>query len=206
MNLDEAFSVFCIDNIAEENIASIKKKYKKLMLKYHPDNLSGNDEKAKYVSCAFDIIKQELKKISSLKAIENAGKQSIYNIVITLDKLIKLYDKDVLHMNINGKDTEVTIKDIQRNNAIIISEVSIFYKGLEYKYSSSQHWDITDRYKVNCELYVDNINEDTNIIVDVHGNKREINLRFNKTTIPIKIDNRVTVDVTVIKKMLSDKK
>ena len=67
MWLNEALDIFNISDITQETEESLKKKYKKLMLKYHPDSKDGDESKAKNISVAMKLIKEAISKMSKFK-------------------------------------------------------------------------------------------------------------------------------------------
>lgn len=140
MNLEEAFAIFEIDfvviNIYDLTFDYLKKKYRKLALKYHPDkngNTKESNEKFKRINEAYIYLKKEL---SYLKSVEphdadddlNNDSQSIYInvlknfIVSVMDNMYPdLVAKIINDILIAGKELSLKLfEDLDKDMALNI--------------------------------------------------------------------------------------
>lgn len=202
MDLEQALEVFNIEDIASEDNKSIKKKYKKLMLKYHPDNCGGDESKAKDITLAFDIIKNAINNIRKYNAVNKARED--YTIVIPISKLIKLYNGGKVNVSYGDNKQVFGIKEIQKYNTLIISDTTIVYNGISYDFQSIQHWSISDEYVINCEILVENINNSEQIKVVVNGIEKSLDFTSQRILIPFILDKNVKVNVRIVKKLITN--
>ena len=193
MELSEALDIFGIDDITQETEANIKKRYKKLMIKYHPDNVGGDDSKAKEVSLAMDIIKEALVNVARFKALNKASEK--ITIVIPIHKLIELYNGGNMTLG-SGEDRHlIGKKEIQKYNTLIISDATITHNGIVYNFSNVQPWSIADSYEINCDIYVDNINNEE--IVKVHIEDYDKEIKFISQSIVLKVTLKFNINVAI---------
>lgn len=202
MDLEQALEVFNIEDIASEDTKSIKKKYKKLMLKHHPDNCGGDESKAKEITLAFDIIKNAINNIRKYNAVNRVMED--YTIVIPISKLIKLYNGEKVKVSYGDNKQVFGIKEIQKYNTLIISDTTIVYNGISYDFQSIQHWSISDEYVINCEILVENINNSEQIKVVVNGIEKNLDFTSQRILIPFILDKNVKVNVRIVKKLITN--
>lgn len=143
MDIKEACSMFGMYSINEVNTRDIKKRYRQLMKKYHPDNCNGNSETASKISEAYEVIR----KLSSVK--HNLESQSSCNInIIGMEDIIDIFNKnDIPSMKGIEKGTYVALTTSYRVTDRWLTSVSI----LEYN--------IYGRYKVRLDIEVPSLNE-----------------------------------------------
>lgn len=199
MNLEEAIIIFGIDDITSESEESLKKKYKKMMIKYHPDNIGGDETKAKEISLAFDILKDALLKIKRYNSINIVKEQ--YNIVIPLNKLISIYNGGTVTIG-SGDDKKVFgNKDIQKYNTIILLDTTIVYNGQYLNFSNVQHWSISDNYVINCDIIVNNLNDTETVIIKLENIEKEISFKSQAISIKFQLEFNISVEIKINKKL-----
>ena len=123
MDLEKSLELFDIEDLASETDDTLKGKYRKLMIKYHPDNYTGDDEKAKNVSVAYEILKDAMESIKRYK-ISNIEREE-YTIMIPLSKLIHVYNGGTVTVGRGEHAREFNRKDIQKYNTLIILDVAL---------------------------------------------------------------------------------
>lgn len=202
MNLEKALDTFKINDISSETEETLKRKYKRLMIKYHPDNYKGDDTKAKEISLALEILKDALKKLQEYKLINN--KQEIYNIVIPLNKLIHLYSGENITITYNNEHKVLSNNDIQKHNTLIILDTTITHNGIVTDFSNIQHWSISDNYMINCELYVENINNSETILIRLENYENEFTFSSQAISVRVQLPFNISVDVKITKKLRVD--
>lgn len=211
MNLEESLKAFNITDINVETEASIKKRYKKLMIKYHPDNYNGDDTKAKEISLALSVLRDALLKLKQYKLINS--KQEQFNIVIPLSKLISIYSGESISIkiadNINGVDEihEETLsnKDIQKHNTLIILDATITHNGFVQDFSNIQHWTISDNYEINCDLYVDKLTNNEVVLLKIEDYEKEFEFSSQAASILVKLPFNISVNIKITKRLRAEK-
>lgn len=199
MELEKALKLFGITDLASETESSIKKKYRKLMTKYHPDNQGGSTELAASVSSAYSLLKETLEKISSYIAAE--VKTENYNIIIPLSQLIRLYSGERITLGNSEEQKEFGIKDIQKYGALIIIDTTLTHNGLSYNFSNVQRWSISDKYVINCDIYVDNIMDDEKIRIRLEDIEKEFSFSSQSISINLSLPYNISVVIMVTKKI-----
>lgn len=203
MDLEKSIELFKISDLTSETKATLKAKYRKLMIKYHPDNCNGKDDKAKEVSLAYDILKDALDQISKYKAINEAQHHEEYTIIIPLSKLIELYRGKTITLGSGSNTKGITKKDIQRYNTLIISDVTIEHNGIIQRFSNIQHWSISDNYAIQCEVTVNNLSDKETIRIRLEDFDREISFMSQAASIRVPLSFNITVEIKIDKKLVT---
>lgn len=199
MTLEKALDIIGIQDLTVETNETVKSKYKKLMIKYHPDNCNGNDSKAKDISSALEVVKEALESIKRYKYLDNTREN--YTIMLPVSKLIHLYDGGTVTVG-SGENTKVfNKKDIQRYTALIISDVTIVHNGINKTFSSIQHWSISDNYKINCEIVVENLLDKETVLIKLEDFEKEISFQSQAISMKIPLRFNITVEINIVKKL-----
>lgn len=197
MNLDKALELFKIEDITQETSATLKGKYRKLMIKYHPDNCNGDDNKAKDISIAYEILKDAAEKIRKYQLMD--VKEEKYTLVIPLSKLIDAYSGKTVKIGQNGFNRH----DIQKHNTLILSEVTIEHNGVVNRFSNVQHWSISDNYEINCDIIVDKLNNKEVVRIKLEDFDKEFMLSGQAVSIKIPLKFNISVDIRINKKLVN---
>ena len=203
MNLSEAMEVIGIEDITNETEESIKKKYKKLMIKYHPDNRGGDDTKAKELSLAIEVLRDAIKNIARFKALNRVSTQ--LTIVIPMNKLINIYSGGKLTMKAGNEQYEIGRKEIQKYSTFIISDASITHNGITYDFSNIQPWTINDKYEINCDIYVDDITKEEVVNIRVEDYNKQIRFKSQSVVIGVTLKYNINVALRITKKTIDKK-
>lgn len=197
MNLDKALELFKIEDITQETSATLKGKYRKLMIKYHPDNCNGDDNKAKDISIAYEILKDAAEKIHKYQLMD--AKEEKYTLVIPLSKLIDAYSGKTVKIGQN----EFNRHDIQKHNTLILSEVTIEHNGVVNRFSNVQHWSISDNYEINCDIIVEKLNNKEAVRIKLEDFDKEFMLSGQAVSIKIPLKFNISVDIRINKKLVN---
>lgn len=201
MGLNEALDIFNIEDITQETEDTVKKKYRILMRKYHPDNNNGDNTKAVNLSSAYEIIKEALVKLVQYSQIQKQSEK--LTVVIPLHKLIELYKGGTLTLGSGEKQRVFSNKDIQKHNTLVISDVTITHNGIVHNFNNVQPWSIGDNYEVNCDIYVDDITQKEVVIIQVDDYRKEISFTSQSVVMRVTLDYNVNVSVRITKKTLA---
>ena len=120
MNYYDALRVFSIDNVTDLSQDNLKKIYRKLAKKWHPD-VCGSDEKYKEIQAAYEILRKNIKELGINNLAQNTLKKE--SIIVTLESLVNLFKnnqpirfgkKEINKFNINNHEVYIGI-DIRLN-------------------------------------------------------------------------------------------
>ena len=197
MSLDKALELFKIEDITQETSATLKGKYRKLMIKYHPDNCNGDENKAKDISIAYEILKDAAEKIHKYQLMDT--KEEKYTLVIPLSKLIDAYSGKTVKIG----QKEFNRHDIQKHNTLILSEVTIEHNGVVNRFSNVQHWSISDNYEINCDIIVEKLNNKEAVRIKLEDFDKEFMLSGQAVSIKIPLKFNISVDIRINKKLVN---
>lgn len=200
MTLEQSLKLFKITDITNIDKAELKKIYKKLMIKYHPDNNNGDDTKAKEVSLAYEVLVETIDNVNKYKLINHM--EQLFTIVIPLSKLIEVYNGGVVTIGEKTFDK----RGLRQNNTLIIINTTIERKGQVINYSNICKLDMLDNYLVNCELYVEDICEIENLKVTVENKSLNIDIQYLSTRILLRLQHDIKVSVCIEKKVRAEDK
>lgn len=78
----------------DDDLETIKKKYKKLALKYHPDKYNGNNNKMKLLNSSFELVKNNIKKKTHLNHSHLDRISFIYTFEIDVSEMINFNENN----------------------------------------------------------------------------------------------------------------
>lgn len=145
MELHEALEIFGFKDGEDINSTELKKRYRKLALKNHPDH-GGDTDKFKDINEANSMILNRLKIFEQIKRFKES--QKVHAAIISLKDYISLYNGNTFKLS----DGYILRKGNVKSNRIFIEiPYSIDISGYVIKSSTIVLYRIDDKY----EIYVD---------------------------------------------------
>lgn len=202
MSIKESLEILNITDISEETEFTLKKKYKELMKKYHPD-VCGDDTQAKKIGIAYENIKGILNNLKVFKKLEQDN-QAI-NVVIPISKLLDIYSGDSITVHDRDKqEYSINNKNIRKYNALLIIDLSVQNNGITYTENFIKPWNLADTYEVSINIPVEKLTNKEEFRINLVN--KECNVAFASQSAKIKITlaYNVTINVVINKKITSD--
>ena len=200
MEVSEALEMFNVSDITKESHGSLKKKYKRLMIKYHPDNRNGDSSKAVLVSDAYKELKdllEVLERYAKKKQILNSMEATLETIIITSDQLDKI---------LSGKTVKVGNKNIDKSElkhyrVVVSSKVLVNVNGYKMECIKSEIENYQNTYDVYCEVFVDSLSDNVPITIEEFDKKVETTLDTMSMEVTLKSPGGVRIKTTITKKL-----
>lgn len=145
MELHEALEIFGFKDGEDIDSTELKKRYRKLAFKYHPDH-GGDTDKFKDINEANSMLLNRLKIFEQIKRFKES--QKVHAAIISLKDYISLYNGNTFKLS----DGYILKKGNVKSNRIFIEiPYSIDISGYVIKSSTIVLYRIDDKY----EVYVD---------------------------------------------------
>ena len=177
MDIKEACNLLGVN--LEMSKEEIKKRYKKLMIKFHPDNMGGDTSKAQRIGEAYAVV---LDTKDNTVVIKNRHNREF----VRYDELMNKPQDELNYYVLNPPMIEFGVK-IRRGN--IITNIDTY---AEYSISGKYEVEI----RLDGEL-------DTNIDIEVMGIKRKIKLDTSRVDILFK-SGKISLETRLIKDYSND--
>jgi hypothetical protein len=132
INLTDALNILHVDNLANIDLQSLKKKYHKLALQYHPDK-NGNTVESKEhfqkIGEAYDLLKREIGEINLDENIDE-NNESGYMFILTmfLKTLFKDVNYEIVLSILKDAVSVALFESIDKEMCIYIYDFIIKYK------------------------------------------------------------------------------
>lgn len=178
MELYEALSILGFKDGEDIDSVELKKRYRKLALKYHPDH-GGDTEKFKEINEANSMLLQRLKLFERIKKIKES--QKTHSAVIRLEDYISLYYGATFTLS----DGYVLKKsNIKSNQVFIEIPYRIDIAGYVVKSSEILLYRLDDRYEVYADIPDVDVTQERDIKIQI----LDKNLQFKMTGCTIAVN------------------
>lgn len=205
MNLTEALDLFDVIDIQTVTKEELKKVYRKLLKKYHPDSNNGDDTQAKNIILAYDIIVSALDEIESYKKMLKAmqANSHIVTSIIPLHKLIEIYKGNSIELGSGDEKVVIDKNNLMKHNIFIMIDysVSIINGGTQH-YTKICKIEMMRNYQLDCDIMVKEL-EPIKIKIDVLDESRQFNMNMSSIQVPILLDSDIKLVIDIRKKILT---
>lgn len=197
MNIEEALELFEIEDIVKETTDTLKIKFRKLSKKYHPDNLrTGDARKFKEAVSAHKMLLETLDKLKKIEA-ENR-ERAVDTIIIPFDKLFELYKGNVLKI----RNVTIDKSKLKNSNTILLIDGVIIHNGIEYKLNNVDRYNINDRYTLNCDIIVDELDKEEELEIKLYNKTSRVKMKCASLKLALTFEFNVLVNVNITKKLV----
>ena len=199
MTSETAIKIFNIDDLMLETEETVKKKYRRLLAKYHPDNC-GDDTKAKDIIEAYSVLKELLIKLNQIKLINR--KVEVVSILLPIHKLVEIYSGKDVYV---GDNRKINNKNLRKFNVLIMTDVELTHNGITEIFSNIEPMRVDDTYEVNCNIYVENLENTEEIKLNINNKERELKVTSQSIKFRCSLDYNTYVNCIITKKTRADK-
>lgn len=182
MNYYEALRLFNIDNSNEIEATVIKRKYRTLVKKWHPD-VCGDDTKYKEVQDAYKIINDYLKAADKNKL--NSVEERQKTVILEVKDILDIFKGKEIRINNN---INITKDSIARYNVFVRISTDIIIDGVTFNFSTIKPRNIKDEYVFDIML------PDTDLDRTVAIKVKLMDRHIDKVMNSVRMDFRFNLD------------
>ena len=200
MTLEKAMDVIGITSVSPNEENEIKKRFKELMRRYHPDINHDKDttDKAQLIGEAFYVIKTTIKKMKKLGVKQGITASPVKLAVISISDLIDLY---------NGKTIVTGGCNIQRSNMsqfnlFISIEFSIGHNGIYRDYNELCKWNMSDDYDVYCTIHTTDISKPDDVNIKIYGKDTNFSIKSQSIKISFTFEKDIVIKLGINRQLV----
>lgn len=161
MELHEALEIFGFKDGEDIDSTELKKRYRKLAFKYHPDH-GGDTDKFKDINEANSMLLNRLKIFEQIKRFKES--QKVHAAIISLKDYISLYNGNTFKLS----DGYILKKGNVKSNRIFIEiPYSIDISGYVIKSSTIVLYRIDDKYEIYVDIPDVDITQERNVKIQM---------------------------------------
>lgn len=209
MDVTEALEILGIASLDEVTEDSLKKAFRTLMKKHHPDKYATQPEEAekhakiaRKINEANEVLTKILKDIVAIRNFERMTRREEIFSIIPLAGLFKLYSGEKIKLGSENNIFELTSGNIRLHRIYLCIDCSLEINGVYTGYSCIKPAIYTDEYSIDCEIPVVNLDE---IEVTVHAYDKtvKLNMQTPSTTLLLRLPNNIKLKINIRKRLLS---
>lgn len=208
MEVKKALDVFgfkSIDDLTEENL---KKAYRKLMKKYHPDLYTKNnlgleqaEFKSKQINEANETLGKLLVQIESFKRWEQATRKEEIFTIIPFESLFSIYSGESIELHDSNGTFLLTKGNLRAHRIILCINCSITYNNVTHNYSELKPAILKDEYEIECAVPVID-DSPLDIAVNAYGKNLNITLKNKTTRLRLKFEHSIDLILNIQKRLI----
>lgn len=193
MDVEKAMGIFNISSFKDLKYDYVKKKYRLLMKKNHPD-IGGDENYSKSINKANEVLNELMNKIKEKEMYERGrSKGSIY--IVSLEDLESMYKGNLVEVEGDSGQIRIGKDDIGLNKVMVSIQVDISYNGNKYTFKELCYKNLKDEYTIECRIPMDN--DTDSILIEAHGKEVKTKVNDFKYNIILSYDKLIKLEVYV---------
>ncbi len=202
MDLNVALELFNICNRLELEDKNLKKKYRKLMMKYHPDNNGGDTDKAAELSLAYEKLKRYNEYIRVCEVIQSLENKKLDTVCISFRDMLDIINKKKVTVD----SREITYQSLDELNVIMEITFRVKVNNTLKTYNTFEVYDkYKQEYDVHCLMEVNDLNKPLNIeVLDLKDDIISFTMNGQSLKYRTKISNSMYFNILFEKKLVTD--
>ena len=211
MNLESAMNIFEFNNINELTDESIKKRYRKLIVKYHPDNNNGDIKASQNLNEAKTLLINTLESLKRALKINNISNgiqtREILRTILPFKKVEELYNGGSVTIGKGEEAQTIKMVNLVRDEIYILFEYSISYNNITDNNSEILEAapNSIRQYKLYSNIYVNDL-KPVEVEIKFEGERKRYTISSQSLNIPFVMKSGAIVNIQVTKKIKVDKK
>lgn len=202
MNLNEASKILCIDNVIECDEAVLKKSYRKLMRKNHPD-VGGSTQDAQLIIEAYNYVNQLRSEYSKQKLVNSVARTP--TIVIGFEDLIDILNGGNVKLAESGEYANLNKSNIGRFNVLVLFNLTLIVDGNPTVVSKYIYRDALDNYSVQCKVYVKDTKVESTVTTDLGSKHIKFSAIGSRFDYIVNYDNLAKIRISLERCIYSGK-
>lgn len=205
MKLTAAMQIFSVDNIGNITESELKKKYRTLTRKYHPDICKEHNatEKMSDINEAYRLIGQVIKQLT----IANNDKLTQYaSVTMTIEQLQRVYNGGTLVFR--NKDTDeikLTKENIHKYRVFIALRATITENNITTEYVKIAKHTGNDEYTINCDIGVQSVSDIKHLVIRIIDKSMNVDMTSQSLLVKFRFSRNIVVNIVVNKKIYENK-
>ena len=193
MDIFEALKIFEYDTIVGLKETEIRKKYRRLMKKNHPD-VGGSEEKAKLIIEANTTILAKLEELQKQELCNSAP--GIKTVFIKFDSLINIFNGGTVEVRADKESLIIGKNNINAFNVIIDTDIKIRMAGIDYQMGRLEPRTHSDNYSITFKYPVADLAE--SIFFEIFAYGKHVKLDVGQPTLRLNLTFEHGIKLTVI--------
>lgn len=204
MTLVDAMKVFGIVDISTMTEDDIKKLYRRLMRRNHPD-IGGSDEKAKEINTANELLNSAIQHIVEARKLEELKNTSkSIPCAVKFSDYISLFSGSTMTVPYNGVNYELSSKTLSKFNVYVDVEAELTCNGDKQSIKKRFLRRIDDKYQIDCIAHVNSLSETMNLTVSAYGKSRDISVSSSSIELSLRYDYNVTLVFRIERRLVDN--
>ena len=194
MEINKALELFGFPTIFGLDEKEVRKKYRSLMKKNHPD-VGGSEEKAKLIIEANETILQKMEDLQKQKMISNAN-PGIRTVFIKFDSLINIFNGGSVEVRTDKESMTVNKNNINGFNVIVDIDAKVRTGGIDYHIGRLEPRTHSDNYSVTFKYSVTDLMESVDFEIFAYG--KHVKLPVSQPTIRLNLTFEHGIKMAVV--------